>query len=72
MKYKLKANPVGQVYFKKDIREQWGDKYELQPNLSAGVIYPEGTPPERILASLEVIRLDLEHQVNQQEKPTKK
>ena len=72
MKIKLKANPGGQFYFPKAIRDEWGPKLELTPNARAGAIYPDGTPPQQVIDSLEVVIADLRHRVklaNKKENP---
>jgi len=38
VKFKLKSNPVGQVYFPKEIREELGDSLEGIANAKAFVI----------------------------------
>ncbi|MDI6813892.1 MAG: hypothetical protein QMD10_10175 [Desulfitobacteriaceae bacterium] len=72
MKLKLKANPGGQFYFPKTIRDEWGNELELVPNLKSGVIYPAGTPAREVLKSLEVIRADFEHRAELEEKASEK
>jgi bifunctional DNA-binding transcriptional regulator/antitoxin component of YhaV-PrlF toxin-antitoxin module len=61
VKSKVKANPTGQYYLPKEVREELGDKLELICNTKAAVIFPEGIPPETVLQSLEVIQKDLQH-----------
>jgi bifunctional DNA-binding transcriptional regulator/antitoxin component of YhaV-PrlF toxin-antitoxin module len=68
VKFKVKANPQGQYYFPKEVREELGKKLELICNARAGVIFPEGTPLETVLESLEVIQRDLHHRRELQEK----
>ena len=59
VKFKIKSNPVGQYYFPKEIREEFGEVLELIANANAAVVFPEGTPLDLVLKSLEVIRMDL-------------
>lgn len=40
----------------------------MTPNASAGAIYPEGTPPQEVIDSLEVVLADLRHRVKLQNK----
>jgi len=61
MKIKLTANPRGQFYFPKTIRDEWGHKLELVPNATGGAIYPQGTPLEQVIASLQVVIAELKH-----------
>ena len=58
------------AYFKKEIVETLGGKLKLRLNLKAGVIYPNGTPPEVVLESLDIIRRDFEHQIKLEKENT--
>ena len=68
MKIKLKANPRGQFYFPKTLRDEWGHELELTPNASAGAIYPKGTSPQEVIDSLEVVIADLKHRAEMEKK----
>jgi len=68
VKFKVKANPQGQYYFPKEVRQELGKKLELVCNARAGVIFPEGTPLETVLDSLDVIQQDLDHRRELKEK----
>lgn len=61
VKFKVKANPSGQYYLPKEVREELGKKLELICNAKAAVIFPEGIPLTTVLQSLEVIQKDLHH-----------
>ena len=61
VKFKVKANPQGQYYFPKEVREELGPKLELFCNAKAAIVFPEGTQISTILESLEVIEKDLKH-----------
>jgi bifunctional DNA-binding transcriptional regulator/antitoxin component of YhaV-PrlF toxin-antitoxin module len=63
VRFKVKANPVGQVYFPKELREELGESFELVANAKTAVLFPENTPLELVLKSLEVIRLDLKNRL---------
>ena len=63
VKFKIKANPVGQFYFPKEIREELGESLELIANAKTAVVFPEGTPLDVVLKSLDVIKSDLEHRL---------
>jgi len=63
VKFKLKSNPVGQVYFPKEIREELGDSLEGIASAKVFVIYPEGISLQVVLDSLEVIQKDLKHRI---------
>lgn len=67
MKIKLKANAVGQFYFPKIIREQWGHNLELRPNLRTGVLYPIGTPASDVLKSLQAVMIELRQEAEREE-----
>lgn len=67
MKFKLKANPRGQFYFPKGIRDEWGHELELVPNAEAGAIYPAGMQAKEVLKSLEVVIADLKHRAEIEE-----
>jgi len=66
VKYKLKTNPVGQIYFPKEIREELGQNLELIANARSALIFPEGEPINSILRSLGVIKKDLENRLKLQ------
>jgi len=63
VKFKLKTNPVGQVYFPKEVRDELGEKLELIANAKSALVFPEGEPIKNILRSLNVIRNDLENRL---------
>jgi bifunctional DNA-binding transcriptional regulator/antitoxin component of YhaV-PrlF toxin-antitoxin module len=66
VKFKLKANPSGQYYFPKEVREELGNEIELICNAKAGVVYSAKTPLEIVLKSLEVIEKDLRNRLELQ------
>jgi len=70
MEFELKTGPQGHIYFPKSIRKVLGDKMKLLPNSDAAVIFPEGTEPEDVIASLEVIISDLKLRVNKKRRKT--
>jgi hypothetical protein len=61
VKFRVKANPSGQYYLPKEVRQELGNKLELICNTKAAVIFPQGIHPETVLRSLEVIQKDLHH-----------
>jgi hypothetical protein len=63
MKYKIKANPNGQFYFPKRVRDEWGHELELIPDAEAGAIYPAGLSAREVLRSLNVVIADLKHRM---------
>ena len=42
VKFKIKANPSGQFYFPKEVREELGEELDLICDAKAGVIFPAG------------------------------
>lgn len=68
MKITLKANPGGQFYFPKRLRDEWGNKLNLIPDMNAGVIYPAHVSAREALRSLEVVTAELEHRAEIEEK----
>jgi len=63
VKFKVKANPQGQYYFPKEVREELGEKLELICNAKAAIVYSYETRLETILESLEIIKKDLKHRL---------
>jgi hypothetical protein len=61
VKFTLRSNSVGQVYFPIEIRREWGKvlTYECIPNTRAAIVFPEGESPKRVRQSLEIILADL-------------
>ena len=68
MKIKLKANKQGQIYLPKSLREQWGNVYVLIPNVVGGYIYIENAGAKGALKSLDVVKRELEHRAELEEK----
>jgi bifunctional DNA-binding transcriptional regulator/antitoxin component of YhaV-PrlF toxin-antitoxin module len=67
VKFRVKANPQGQYYFPKEVREELGSDLELFCNAKAAVVFPQGTHIRTILESLEVIEKDLKHRLQLKE-----
>lgn len=63
VKFKVKANPSGQYYFPKEVRQELGKDLELICNTNAAVIYNADTPLESVLKSIEVIQKDLKNRI---------
>jgi bifunctional DNA-binding transcriptional regulator/antitoxin component of YhaV-PrlF toxin-antitoxin module len=66
VKFHVKANPSGQYYFPKEVRQELGEELELICNAKAGVIYSAKIPLEQVLRSIEVIQKDLKHRIELQ------
>lgn len=63
VKFRVKANPQGQYYFPKEVREELGKQLELICNAKAAVVFSAKTPLKTVLKSIEVITKDLRHRV---------
>lgn len=63
VRFKLKANPTGQYYFPKEVREELGPNLVLFCNARAAIVFPEGTKIQTVLQSLQVITKDLKHRL---------
>jgi len=61
MDIKLKTGPQGHIYLPKQVRENWGEEYNLTPNWKAGVIYPKDVDPKDVLKSLETLVSEFKH-----------
>ena len=59
MKFQIKANPNGQYYLPKEVRQELCRKLELICTAQAAVIYPEGLHPQKVQQSLLIILHDL-------------
>jgi len=66
--FRVKANPAGQYYFPKEVRQELGEELELICNAKAAVVYNADTPLEAVLKSIEVIQKDLKHRVELQKR----
>lgn len=64
VKFKLKANPAGQYYFPKEVREELGPNLILFCNARAAIVFPDGTKIQTVLESLHVITTDLKHRLH--------
>jgi hypothetical protein len=63
VKFKIKANPSGQYYLPKEVRQELGEELELICNAKTGVIYSADTPIALVLKGIEVIKKDLQHRL---------
>jgi bifunctional DNA-binding transcriptional regulator/antitoxin component of YhaV-PrlF toxin-antitoxin module len=66
VKFHTKANPQGQYYLPKEVREELGENLDLICNTKAAVIYNSDTPIEQVLKSLKVLENDLSHRAEMQ------
>lgn len=71
VKFRVKANPQGQYYFPKEVREELGESLELVCNAKAAVVYSAETPLTTILESIDIIIKDLRHRLELQQKEPK-
>lgn len=73
VKFRVKANPSGQYYFPKEVREELGEKLTLVCNAQAAVVFPEGASLKSVLQSIELIMNDLSHRLQlEKEEASKK
>jgi hypothetical protein len=66
VKFHSKANPQGQYYLPKVIREELGTDIDLVCNTKAAIIFSSHTPLELVLKSVEVLAKDLQHRIDMQ------
>lgn len=66
VKFKVKANPSGQYYFPKEVRQELGENLELICNAKAAVVYNVDTPLDAVLKSVEIIQKGLKHRIELQ------
>ena len=71
VKFKVKANPQGQYYFPKEVREELGQNLELICNAKAAIVYSADTPLKTILESMEIIEKDLKHRLEIEKEASK-
>jgi bifunctional DNA-binding transcriptional regulator/antitoxin component of YhaV-PrlF toxin-antitoxin module len=67
VKFTVKANPSGQYYFPKEVRQELGTKLTLMCNAKAAVIFPENTALDTVLESINIIVEDLSYRLQLQE-----
>lgn len=60
--------PSGVLRIPKDVRREIGDEIVLHPNTKTAVIYGRDEKPERVISSLKVIIMDLEQDVEVENK----
>jgi bifunctional DNA-binding transcriptional regulator/antitoxin component of YhaV-PrlF toxin-antitoxin module len=63
VKFHTKANPQGQYYLPKEVREELGQELDVICNTKAAVVYNSRTPLEQVLKSIEVLISDLRHRI---------
>ena len=69
VEFEIKINPQqGTAYIPKEIREILGVELKAVPNRTAVLLYPKNMPIKDVVKSLDVIRKDLEHGIELQEK----
>ena len=66
MDYEIKSGPQGHYYFPKILRDAWGIRLIITPNLKTGIIYPLNTDPQDVLKSLEVLMLEFKHRAEKE------
>jgi len=69
VKFKVSVNPHGQIYLASEIRKELNSKtLEILGNTRAIIMFPENTPLEDVLQSLEVISFDIKHRIELEKK----
>jgi bifunctional DNA-binding transcriptional regulator/antitoxin component of YhaV-PrlF toxin-antitoxin module len=63
VKFRIRANKIGQFYLPKELREELGHNLECIGNARAVVLFKSGMSAEDVLHSVRVIMADLEHRV---------
>ena len=63
MKFRVKANPQGQVYFPKVFRDEFGNEYDVISNISAAVLYPSKADLRKVKLSMEILIHSIEHRI---------
>jgi hypothetical protein len=64
VRLRQKLDSSSKIYIPKILREAGFDKeIEIAPNTRALVAFPSGTPLEEVVASIEIIRQDLEQSI---------
>ena len=67
VKFHARANPQGQYYLPKEVREELGTSLDIICNTKAAIIYSSATPIQQVLKSLKVLENDLTHRVEIQQ-----
>jgi bifunctional DNA-binding transcriptional regulator/antitoxin component of YhaV-PrlF toxin-antitoxin module len=70
VKFHTKANPQGQYYLPKEVREELGQELDLICNAKAAVIFNRETPLDFVLKSLDVLMADIKNRKEAQDKKT--
>jgi hypothetical protein len=61
VKFRIRANPGGQYYFPKEVREELGKRLSLFCDAKAALVFSDQTSLSIVLESMDVIRKELEH-----------
>lgn len=61
-----KITQSGVLYVPKEIRQCFGRSMKIIPNATAALFFPSDTRYEDVLASLDIIRQDIEHRLKMQ------
>ncbi len=66
VKFQVRANPSGQYYFPKEVRAELGNKLALICNTKTALLFPEDTPLNIVLQSVQIIVKDLQQRLQLQ------
>lgn len=69
VEFDLKVNEKqGTMYMPKWMRDAWGHNLKMRPNHMGGMIYPRDAPLEDVVKAIEVILMDMQHEVERRRK----
>ncbi len=61
----IEPQPRGGVHFPKSIRDDLGNKIAYVPNANAVILFPLDIDPDKVLHSLEVLKMDIEGRIEE-------
>jgi bifunctional DNA-binding transcriptional regulator/antitoxin component of YhaV-PrlF toxin-antitoxin module len=70
--FHTKANPQGQYYLPKEVRQELGEQIDLICNTKAAVIYDSNIPLDLVLKSLKILCNDVENRLEMEKRETNK
>ena len=66
--FHAKANPQGQYYLPKEVRQELGEQIDLICNVKAAVIYNSNIPLDLVLKSLKILCDDVENRLEMEKR----
>lgn len=67
VKFSVRANPSGQYYFPKEVRQELGERLTLICGTKAAIVFPADASLKVVLESVEIIFRDLKHRLQLQQ-----